>query len=597
MNTTRGRMFALAIATALLVGAADAAFLTVSTTAPAVDGADIASGLGAGDRGEKLWTDTRAIGQTFTTGSQDVVLDAITLQLWGSGQPTKTYTITVGPVSGNEYTGTLTSETFTQDASVVQGDYFTIHLANAVTLSANSLYGFDLAMNSSTSGWRSGIPYMASTANSVYPDGQAFTSTVNGQSTSPFGYTNSDKVFHLNLTPVGGPTPPPQTFTILGDSSGGSTWHFSSDPYLPDDPGGLVFPVTLGGGTQTASVTLPGEFADDPFYVVVEANDTGSPPSFAGVLVAPQGYVFDSNNNGSQDPGDTQFYSTEGAPFGPGRPEWTAGGSLAGCWYLTQDADEVGPAGNPFPAGTEAIWYGTSGGTVYLAAAVPQLVQGEWAPPTIEGSPESSVTTDPGITARVVRTDGMQLRNIAGAVDVLTYLGPNASGHYATSESPIPQLDIGNSGGSYPGSVAMLAPDHKTSGADGDDTAARFTGYVYIDPAWDTDPGSDFSYVRTFAVASADGFRLKVGDSTVLEFEGTRGMPGTPDLIPVNFPAPGYWPIELDWFNGTGSMAPAPRRSNSVRARAPGGTPPTGTTPISNSWGTRATTSRSSSGP
>jgi len=349
---------------------------------------------------------------------------------------------------------------------------------------------------------------------------------------------------------------PASTLTVMGRSSGGSTWHFSSDPDFYDDPGGLAAPVTLAGGTQTGNATFPSDIVDDVFYVVVEANDTGTTPSFAGALIAPVGYVFDADNDGSQDPGETQFFSTEGAPYASGKPEWTAGGSLAGWRFLSQDADEVGPEGDPFPAGTEAIWYGASGGTVYLAAAVPQLIPGEWEPPTVQGSPVSSVTTESGITARVVRTDGMQLRNIDVAVDALTYLGPNVSGHYATSESPIPQLDIGNTGGVYPGSVAMLAPDHKTSGADGDDTAARFTAYVYIDPAWDMDPGPDFSYVRTFAVASADGFRLKVGDSTVLEFEGTRGMPGTPDLIPVNFPAPGYWPIELDWFNGTGYQRP-----------------------------------------
>jgi len=339
----------------------------------------------------------------------------------------------------------------------------------------------------------------------------------------------------LTVVGTGGPTLPPLTLTATGRSSGGSTWHFSSDPLFYDDPGGLATPITLGGGTQTASVTLPGEILDDPFYVVVEANDTGSPPSFAGALVAPQGYVFDADNDGTQDPGETQFYSTEGFPYASDRPQWTAGGTLAGWRYLKQPAAEVGPAGDPFPADTEAIWYGQGGGTVYLGAVVPQLIQGEWAPPTVQGTPETSITTDSGITARVVRT-------------------PNASGHYATSESAIPQLDIGNSQGSYPGSVAMLAPDHKSSGADGDDTAARFTAYVYIDPAWDTDPGPGFSYARTFAVSSDDGFRLKVGDSVVLEYEGTRGMPGTPDLAQVNFPAPGYWPIELDWFNG-GSLS------------------------------------------
>ncbi|OQB82394.1 MAG: PEP-CTERM motif protein [Planctomycetes bacterium ADurb.Bin126] len=185
----------------LLAAAAQAATLSISTTTPTVDGADIAN-LAPGTGGEKLWTDTRAIGQSFTTGSDPLgyVLDAITLQLWGSAQPTKNYTLTIGSVSGNTYTSVLATETFTESVATAAGDYFTMTLDTPLTLSANSLYGFDLAMDSSTSGWQSGIPYMARTSDSAYPGGQAFSSTVNRQSTSPFNYVNSDKVFHLNLT-------------------------------------------------------------------------------------------------------------------------------------------------------------------------------------------------------------------------------------------------------------------------------------------------------------------------------------------------------------------------------------------------------------
>jgi len=202
MQTRRSILTVVTVfaAIGLLAATAQAATLSISTTTPTMDGADIAN-LTTGTGGEKLWTDTRAIGQSFTTGSDPLgyVLDAITLQLWGSAQPTKNYTLTIGSVSGNTYTSVLATETFTESVTTVAGDYFTMTLDTPLTLSANSLYGFDLAMDSSTSGWQSGIPYMALTPNSAYPGGQAFSSTVNRQSTSPFNYVNSDKVFHLNM--------------------------------------------------------------------------------------------------------------------------------------------------------------------------------------------------------------------------------------------------------------------------------------------------------------------------------------------------------------------------------------------------------------
>ncbi|NQT37737.1 MAG: PEP-CTERM sorting domain-containing protein [Planctomycetes bacterium] len=199
----------LAVVTALaLATSAGAATLTVGTTAPVVDGEDIAN-LAAGTAGEKLWTDTRAIGQTFTTGSQDAVLDAITLQSWSGSLLTKNYTLTIGDVSGTSYSAFATESGIVQSVDSVASDYWTFTLDTPVTLSANTLYGFDLAMNSSTSGWQSGIPYRASTANSAYTDGQAYRSQTNGQSTPTFGYINADKVFHLNMEAASGGDPEP----------------------------------------------------------------------------------------------------------------------------------------------------------------------------------------------------------------------------------------------------------------------------------------------------------------------------------------------------------------------------------------------------
>jgi len=179
--------------------AAGAATVTISPVAPVVDGADIAELTKTGTTTDKLWSDTRALGQTFLTGGQDVILDAITLQNSTNVPGTKTYTIRVGQVAGTSFTQ-MASETGVQSSAIAVDDYITFTLASPVLLSANTTYGFDLAMNSSTTGWQSGIPYLHLTPNTDYPNGQAFRSTQNGVGTPTFSFINNDRIFHLNLT-------------------------------------------------------------------------------------------------------------------------------------------------------------------------------------------------------------------------------------------------------------------------------------------------------------------------------------------------------------------------------------------------------------
>jgi len=174
---------------------------------------------------------------------------------------------------------------------------------------------------------------------------------------------------------------PALSLGVMGQSSGGSTWHFTADPNFVDDPSGLVAPVAVGGGTSSASAAVPASLATSPFYVTIEATDTSATPSFAGALVSPPGYVFDANGNGAQDTGETQYFTTHGQPFAAGEPLWAGSASLVSPNFFPGSAAEVETVGYPFPEGTEAIWYGTIGGTVYLAARVPPIVQGTWAPP------------------------------------------------------------------------------------------------------------------------------------------------------------------------------------------------------------------------
>ena len=185
------------------VSLVSAGTISVSTTAPSVNGADILN-LATGTGAVKLWTDTRAIGQTFTTGSNGGTLSSITLQHKGSSPgltpPTKTYAITLGEVAGNTYSSYLVyEETFVQNTNWINDDYVTFVLSSPLDLAPNTQYGFDIAMKSSTSGWGAGIPYMWSTSD-LYSGDQQFASTLNKQTTSPFNLQNGDKVFHLDIT-------------------------------------------------------------------------------------------------------------------------------------------------------------------------------------------------------------------------------------------------------------------------------------------------------------------------------------------------------------------------------------------------------------
>ena len=203
------------VASLIVTTSTQATLVTFSQTAPTVDGADIAS-LGATSGLEKFWTDTRAIGQTFKMGAEDAWLDAITLRTDRISLATKTYEIRVGAVSGNTFAEIASATTTaTQSGAAAANDYVTYTLDTPVLLAAGMDYGFDIGMKSSTSGWRSGIPYMYQGSNASYADGQAYRSTINNTGTSPFSFLNGDKVFHLNLTAdTGGGVPEPATATL-----------------------------------------------------------------------------------------------------------------------------------------------------------------------------------------------------------------------------------------------------------------------------------------------------------------------------------------------------------------------------------------------
>jgi hypothetical protein len=244
--------------------------LSFSPTAPVIDGADIAN-LVAGTGTDKFWTDTRALGQTFTTGGNlgGYTLHAITLQNSTNTLPTKSYDITIGQVSSNTYVaGTVVSDTgILQTVANSVDDYWTFSLGSPVTLTRNATYGFDVAMKNSTSAWQTGIPYFRTTANTAYAGGQLFRSNTNATSTSPFTLVNNDRVFHLDISPNYVPlywdTNGAATGTNVSSSGNWADASWSLDPNGEDAAthawaagyDAIFSAGTNGTGTQTIAVT------------------------------------------------------------------------------------------------------------------------------------------------------------------------------------------------------------------------------------------------------------------------------------------------------------------------------------------------------
>lgn len=182
---------------------ARAATMSASSTAPAVNGADIAF-LGTVTGNDKWFVENSAAGaakgQTFTTGSLKVMLKSITYQVAaGNGAaPTKTYVVRVGSVFSNIFTE-IHRETATQTFAWSSGEFMTWTFATPVLLEANTVYGVDVGMTASTSAWQTGIPYINVGGNG-YAGGARYSSGTNGVGTPQMTFvTNSDRIFHLDM--------------------------------------------------------------------------------------------------------------------------------------------------------------------------------------------------------------------------------------------------------------------------------------------------------------------------------------------------------------------------------------------------------------
>ena len=228
----------------LTVAPANAATMSASPTAPDIGGLDIAS-YGTPTGQDKWWpgpvdvygTPGMTIGQTFTTGGENVMLNAFTFQVRDATEPTKEYVIRVGEVSGTTFTQ-IASEPVTQSFSTTADNYWTWTLDTPVLLSANTAYGVDVGLISSTSEWTTGIPYVYYTAD-VYPDGSKFRSGTAGYGVGDdtMEQMSGERVFHIDME--------------------------SADPSLPDVDAGIDM-ITWSGQPVQLDPTVVNNDPNEP---------------------------------------------------------------------------------------------------------------------------------------------------------------------------------------------------------------------------------------------------------------------------------------------------------------------------------------------
>ena len=203
-----------------------AAMISASSEAPTRVGDDISNipdlPLEVATGSDKWWPGSSTdfgnsgmtVGQTFTTGNGAFLLKAVTFRVRNAASPTKTYTLRVGTILGTTFE-TIATETATQDFATAAGDYWTWTFDTPVLLSPNTLYGVDVGINSSSSAWGTGIPYVYYTSAATYADGTRFRSGSEGHGVGDdsISHTSGDRIFHLALErPLG------ETFELVATS-------------------------------------------------------------------------------------------------------------------------------------------------------------------------------------------------------------------------------------------------------------------------------------------------------------------------------------------------------------------------------------------
>jgi hypothetical protein len=201
------RTIVASFAVLVCCGTLNAANMSVSTTAPTVDGADIAQLAGLNDPGGDLghvWSNRPVHGQTFTTGSAagGYFLSSVSM-LARVDQPSTTspqWDIRVGTVDGTLNLNVTGSETaagvaIPNTSATANPQWVTWTFDTPIVLSPNTLYGFDV--DSSGSGFIS-----LNNPGDVLAGSTAFSSGGGGNPANPLTLHGFDRVFHANLDVV-----------------------------------------------------------------------------------------------------------------------------------------------------------------------------------------------------------------------------------------------------------------------------------------------------------------------------------------------------------------------------------------------------------
>jgi hypothetical protein len=170
--------------------------IIISSTQPTIDQKDIAHFTGA-DSSDLIWTDRPNIGQTFTMGSKGGTLNSFSFKASGGGLATKTYSFRIGSVSGSNFT-TISIDSASHAVDLTTDDFITFIFDNPIELSENTVYGVDIEMTGSTTGWATGIPSMRRVNSNVYSDGKRYT-RVDGDPSTISLDNNRDYIFHVDI--------------------------------------------------------------------------------------------------------------------------------------------------------------------------------------------------------------------------------------------------------------------------------------------------------------------------------------------------------------------------------------------------------------
>ena len=215
------RILFCGLAALLVAGTAQAAFITVSASAPTVDGADIAvlTGIqGNTDSEDTLWSNKPSRGQTFTTASNAAGYDLSAFSFYNNIGWSNPNGAAIDVRVRNSGGTILLAETGLAPRS--NGTWVTAALASSVHLAPNTTYGIefqsftDYPAAEALGGTWDG--FAVAKVDTDYTGGTAYTTPNGTPITGPMTAETFDRAFHVNLTASSEVSPVPEPSSMLG---------------------------------------------------------------------------------------------------------------------------------------------------------------------------------------------------------------------------------------------------------------------------------------------------------------------------------------------------------------------------------------------